>query len=444
MARRDFLKAAGAGLGAATLSPALAWADATLAEAAEAITLSMWIWETVPHWKTVVAGSGLAQRFPNVKMQFTALDINLLHQKLLTGLTAGLATGLPDICRISVNSYRQIASTKAVMEVTEQVGPYRKDVVPALYDNLNLHGRLYAVPDDFGAYLMGYRTDIFAQAGLPTDPARVAALWPTWDDFIAVGKHIKAKLGINLINVYPDGTYQTFEVIKNQGSTGTFDADGNVIFDSAYHVQAANIWKRLWQSGLVTTFNYGTPQYWTAHADGLVATKIYPNWEDFVVLDFIPKSKGEWRVTRLPAVYKGSPRIAATDGCAQVIPSLGSPDRQKIALAVAIYMRLSTKPTVSHMNSFPGAFVSYIPGLEAMRPRLSPVMNHQSVYGYFLDAITAEHMLPWYRSSAHFDKAEELLTNAIFAILTKGSPIQATLKDAADQVRALQRSSGVM
>src|SRR5215472_7671668 len=77
MARRDFLKAAGAGLGAATLSPALAWAEATLAEAAEAITLSMWIWETVPHWKAVVAGSGLTQRFPNVTMQFTALDYNL-------------------------------------------------------------------------------------------------------------------------------------------------------------------------------------------------------------------------------------------------------------------------------------------------------------------------------------------------------------------------------
>jgi len=439
--RRDFLKAACVGLGAATLGATLPWVDATLA-AAEPITIKMWIWETVPHWKKVLAASGVPQRFPNVHVEFTALDFTSLHQKLITALTAGIATGLPDICRTYVGFYRQIVDAKGVLDVTPEIGPYRKDIVPALYDNLNVHGHIYAVPDDFGAYLMGYRTDLFEKAGLPTDPAQVAALWPTWADFIKVGQHIKDKLGINLINVYPNGLYQNFEVIKNQGSTGTFDADGNVIFDSAYHVQAAQVWKQLWQSGLVTTFSVGSPQYWAAHKSGLVATKIYPNWEDFTVLDFVPESRGKWRVTRLPAVTRGSPRIAATDGVADVIPSLIAPDRQKVALAVAMALRLNTKATIAHMNSFPGAFVSYIPGLEAMRPRLSPVMNHQSVYAYFLDAIRQEKMLPWYRSSVHFDKTEELLNNAIYAILTKGAPVQASLKDAATQVRALQSRTG--
>jgi ABC-type glycerol-3-phosphate transport system substrate-binding protein len=291
---------------------------------------------------------------------------------------------------------------------------------------------------------MGYRVDLFQKAGLPTDPAKVAALWPTWEDFISVGKQIKAKLGINLINIDSTTMYQNFEVIKNQGSTGTFDASGHVIFDSPYHIQAATIWKNLWQSGMVSTFAVDSPQYWTAHKDGLVATKIYPNWEDFTVLDFIPQTKGLWRVTRLPAIRRGSPRIAATDGCAQVIPGINPPDRQAIALKVATYMRLNVKPTVSHMTSFPGAFVSYIPGLDAMRSRLSPVMDHQSVYSYFLDAIQQEHMLPWYRTSVHFDKAETLLTNAIFDILTKSAPIASTLKNAADQVRSLQKSTGTL
>ena len=109
--RRDFLKAAGVGLGAATLGATLPWVDATLA-AAEPITIKMWIWETVPHWKKVLAASGVPQRFPNVHVEFTALDFTSLHQKLITALTAGIATGLPDICRTYVGFYRQIVDAK--------------------------------------------------------------------------------------------------------------------------------------------------------------------------------------------------------------------------------------------------------------------------------------------------------------------------------------------
>jgi ABC-type glycerol-3-phosphate transport system substrate-binding protein len=443
LSRQDFLKIGGAAALGGVASLADSAAVIQTLEAAAPTTLHMWIWETVSHWKKVVALSGLQQRFPNVRLEFTALAFPTLHQKLLTALTAGIATGLPDIARTHPSYYRALINTEAILDTTKEVGPYSKDIVPALYDNLLVKGKLYAVPDDFGAYQMGYRVDLFKKAGLPTEPDKVAALWPTWNDFIALGRKLESKLGVKLINVDPTGLYQNFEVLKNQGSTGNFDKDGHVLFDSPYYMRAAQIWRSLFKSGLVTTYVIGSPQYWTAHKQGKIATKIYPNWEDFVVLDFIPSTKGLWRVTRLPAPAAGVPRIAATDGVQLVIPTAIPSDRQKLALAVAKYLRLTVKATVAHMTSFPGAFVSYIPGLEAMRDKLSPVLDHQATYAYFLKVIREEHMKPvLYSASTHYAKADTLLQNAMFDILTKNAPISPTLRKAADQVRALQKSTG--
>ena len=44
---------------------------------------------------------------------------------------------------------------------------------------------------DVGGLAMCYRTDLFEKAGLPTDRDAVSKLWPTWDDFINVGKTVR-------------------------------------------------------------------------------------------------------------------------------------------------------------------------------------------------------------------------------------------------------------
>jgi len=211
-----------------------------------------------------------------------------------------------------------------------------------------------------------------------------------------------------------------------------------------YHTQAAQIWKTLFTSGLVTTYTDASPQYWSAHTQGKLATAIYPNWQDFVVQDFAPRTKGLWRVTRLPAPAAGIPRIAATDGVQLVIPTAIPSDRQQLALAVAMYLRLTTKATVAHMTSFPGAFVSYLPGIDALNSRLSPVLDHQATYAYYPKVIQEERMKSLLYSSVHVAKAVSLQQTALFDILTKNAPIASTLKNAADQVRTLQKSTSQM
>jgi hypothetical protein len=109
-----------------------------------------------------------------------------------------------------------------------------------------------------------------------------------------------------------------------------------------------------------------------------------------------------------------------------------------------MYLRLTTKATVAHMDVFSGAFVSYLPGLTAMGGRQSPMLDNHSTYVVFPKAIQDQHMTSLLYSSTHLALAGTLLQTAIFDILTKNAPIAATLKAAADRVRALQKSTRQM
>jgi ABC-type glycerol-3-phosphate transport system substrate-binding protein len=241
------------------------------------------------------------------------------------------------------------------------------------------------------------------------------------------------------MDLLPDGTL--FSRIAGQNSTGLFDKDGNVIFDSEVHIEAATMVKKLWDSGL--TLEVSGPQYFQAMKDNKLATTWYPNYLDFVILDNAPETKGKWRVIGLPALNAQSKRTIVLPGLGLVIPAIISEEQQKLALDIALYMKLTEKATVAHMKTFPGAFVSYVPGLRAMKNEPSPVLNNQFTFQVFLDAFDKEQPLPRLVTSALDSDASTATNDAMFKILKENAPIKATLVAAADSVRQLQESRGM-
>ena len=53
-------------------------------------------------------------------------------------------------------------------------------------------GAVLGLGTDIGPMGMCYRSDLLGKAGLPTDPATLAAQMPTWHDFLALGEKFKA------------------------------------------------------------------------------------------------------------------------------------------------------------------------------------------------------------------------------------------------------------
>ncbi len=329
--RREFLGvAATAGIGTVLGSRVLRGSlrrteDAEAADSSVSTnqTLTMWSWEELSQWDKVYQQAGLYRKFPGLKLTFLPQNIDTLQQKAITALASGISTGLPNLLRIPMATYRALVNTKAIVDTTKYVTPHKSDILSTTWGSLDVNGRTYALPDDTGFCLFGYRWDLFSKAGIGNTPAEVAAAIPTYNDLLTVGQKLKAKTGARLL-LFPEGTDglgspSPFTTMVMQGSTGFFDPEGNVILDSPYHVQVGELYQKMYKSGLTTNIT-GSVQQWAAYKNGELATVPYPNWQDFEFVAYTPTLAYKWQVVPLPRVTPSSKQLATADGCAIVLP----------------------------------------------------------------------------------------------------------------------------
>jgi len=237
---------------------------------------------------------------PGVKIVENVNEYNNHHNNLVKHLAAGSGAG--DVEAVDEGFMAQFKST------------------PELFTNLNDHGlgsrkadygdykwtmgesvdgkSLFGLGTDVGGLAMCYNTKLFQKAGLPTDPAAVAALWPTWGAYFQTGAKFKGAntgatwfdTGTNVYNAqvfqlkesyYKPGT-DDVEVATNPGVKAAFDSTARAIGDGL--------------SGGLVSFS----DDWTkAITNGAFATLTCPAW----MLANIQQAKpgeGIWNVTTVP------------------------------------------------------------------------------------------------------------------------------------------------
>src|SRR4029078_5129014 len=81
-----------------------------------------------------------------------------------------------------------------------------------------------------------YRKDLFKKAGLPTKPAALGKLWPTWSKFLAVGKRYQkhAPAGTKFI----DSGSNLFNAMVAQATPGYYSKSGKVIVKSNSQIKS--------------------------------------------------------------------------------------------------------------------------------------------------------------------------------------------------------------
>lgn len=162
---------------------------------------------------------------------------------------------------------------------------------------------------DVGAQGMCYRTDLFAQAGLPTGREEVGALWPTWDDYLATGKRFKAAdTGAGWYDA-SGGLYQN--ILMQQGDHTYYDTSNKLVIDTNPGVRKA--WDQtieMVKAGLSANIEQWSPQWNAGFKNGTFATIPCPSWMlGTIEKQAGPENKGKWDVTRVPgegAVRGGS------------------------------------------------------------------------------------------------------------------------------------------
>jgi cellobiose transport system substrate-binding protein len=155
-------------------------------------------------------------------------------------------------------------------------------------------GKQIGYPIDIGPTAMFYRSDLFAQAGLPTDPAAVGEAVKTWDAFYALGQELHGKVPTtfpvsSLGAVWQIVTGQTKQRFVGQDGTFTGDSDElHAAWQTTCRAQQLGL-----NANAAQDFNAGL-------TSGRIGAEFGAAWHALDISDGAPDTSGKWSVADNP------------------------------------------------------------------------------------------------------------------------------------------------
>lgn len=219
-------------------------------------------------------------------------------------LTAALAGGnAPDLVLVQGEDLPRFAAAPQHFRDLREFGADRlaDQYLPWAWDAATTDtGKVIGIPTDVGGMALAYRADLFAQAGLPTDPDEVAELWPTWAEFVRVGERFAARSDAAFIDnvsttVFVNGVNQL--PVKYYNEAGELDITGNAGIGAAFEVALD-----AHDAGLSAGLPAFTPAWSAGMAGGDFAVMAAPSWMLRVIKSTAPATSGRWRITSVPGV----------------------------------------------------------------------------------------------------------------------------------------------
>ncbi len=239
----------------------------------------------------------------NVKISYNSVEQEQnYYQALQTHLAAG--SGLGDIQGIEVGRIAEIVQSRAdkFVNFNDFGGAALKDnFFPWKWQEATTSdGRTIGLGTDVGPMAMAYRTDLFKKAGLPTDRAEVAKLWPTWPDYVKAGQTYMAHAPAG--SAFMDSASGMFNAMVGASPNQYYDQGGNPIYDSNPLVKDA--WDLSMQAvgaketAKLRQFDTAWNQ---AFSTGAFATIAAPSWMiGYIQGQAGDKGAGKWDVTTAP------------------------------------------------------------------------------------------------------------------------------------------------
>ncbi|MCC9705785.1 ABC transporter substrate-binding protein [Streptomyces sp. MNU76] len=254
---------------------------------------------TLWYWGGALSDKVVAEAKTHFKSQIKLTSSSIggdFKQKLTTTLAAG-GSSVPDITGIKGEDIASFLPNADRFLDLNDLG-FKKISSQYLEWKTKLaqteDGKQIGFPIDIGPTALFYRADQFEKAGLPSDPAKVAAEAKTWDDYFALGTELKKALpGTFLIN----NMGSVFSIAVGQGTKRFIDQDNHFIGDQD-HIRAA--WDhaiRAYTLGLDAKIN---DQSWNAAVGKSLTTEVGAAWHALDIQSAAPGTKGKWRVTATP------------------------------------------------------------------------------------------------------------------------------------------------
>ncbi|MEG8979965.1 ABC transporter substrate-binding protein [Priestia megaterium] len=272
-----------------------------------------WAWNiNVPVLKK--AAAEYQKENPGFKLKVVDMGREDVYSKLTTGLQAG-GKGLPDIVLVEDDRFQGYldAFPNAFLNLSKKGFDKQEDKFPEFKKTLlSKDGDMYGFPFDAGPTGVFYRTDYFEKAGV--DPNSIK----TWDDYIAAGKKIKEKVGVDLLGLDFNNDDGLFRMTLTQQGTFYFNNKGKLNLTSKEAKKAMELNKKLKEAGIVKN-TVGWDASISALAEGKVASSPSGAWLSGSITQQAPDLKGKWGVFLLPSFEEGGNRASNLGGSNYVI-----------------------------------------------------------------------------------------------------------------------------
>ncbi|WP_214321348.1 ABC transporter substrate-binding protein [Nonomuraea sediminis] len=238
---------------------------------------------------------------PNVEVTEQVTQFNDHHNNLIKQLATN--SGAADIEAVEVGYISTFTAQASRFYDLDQFGLGKRqgDYLDWKWQQgLSKDGKqLLGLGTDVGGLAMCYRKDLFKKAGLPTDRTQVAALWPTWQQYIETGKKFAAAgvAGAKFV----DAPGEIFRAMVNQAPQGLYDDQDNIIVASNPAVkQAWDLSNHLSLDGLTAKLAAFSPPWNTGFAKGSFATIICPAWMTGFIQEQAKNATGKWDIATVP------------------------------------------------------------------------------------------------------------------------------------------------
>lgn len=411
---------------APTSAPAVTAAQgSSAATGAEPVTLDVWVQEASAN--AMAEGiKAFEAKNPTIKINIIPTPIPETTTKLLAAIAAG--SGAPDLAFIDYGNMVNFTSRGGQgltdLSTLMAIDGQKSDWVGWSLDLATAEGKVFGLPVDLGVAAIFYRRDAFDAIGLPSDETSVQKALATWDAYLATGETF-AKSGTHwLIN----NASSAFEVLRQQGTQGYFDDQGNPIVNSKGFVDAAKYAQRLRQAKVDARLT--GDEETAALQNGTIATYSIAAWYDIIIKAVAPDTGGKWGVVPLTGGTSMN-----TGGSYFVIPQQSK--NQEAAWTFINYI-LGTEEGLN-------AYLSKIKFLPAWQPiyktdvftRKDPFYGDQAWLQIFVDGV---NKVPKIVTTVNDPIAAESVGQALGRILDENADPQAELDKAnqeiADRIKA--------
>ncbi|WP_105567188.1 ABC transporter substrate-binding protein [Microbacterium halophytorum] len=265
-------------------------------------------------------------------------NVTIVHNKAATSDDARAnyfqklgSGGLSDIEAVEIDWMPEL------MEYSDMLAPVPDDLKGRWLDwkeaqATDPDGNLIGYGTDIGPESVCYRADLFAEAGLPTDPEEVAGLFTTWDDLFATGQEYVDETG----KPFLDSASSVLQALINQQDETFESADGEVIATENPAVE--DVYSTTVEKGIpIAAYpDQWSEDWYAAMANGEFAAALCPPWflgiiegeapdiTDWNIANVFPGGGGNWGGSFLTVPADG----ANVEAAQELAAWLSSPETQ--------------------------------------------------------------------------------------------------------------------